>query len=134
MKSRNHCDERRNCWQPSFSPFSTVFSTGLLLSILKSRDCVINVNATRKLLSAGAFIVIKCKVFVFWAEPHSAVIQDLRTGGHWFDPRLGQYSFHGLMIVIATGFIPLSLLSIVWTMCMWEKSHWLEKNIVLSTG
>ena len=33
---------------------------------------------------------------------------DLRTGGPWFDPRLGQYSFQGLMIFIATGFIPLS--------------------------
>ena len=29
------------------------------------------------------------------AEPHSSVgsIADLRTGGRWFDPRLGQYSF-----------------------------------------
>ena len=26
--------------------------------------------------------------------------QDLRTGGCWSDPRLGQYSFRGLMIVI----------------------------------
>ena len=25
----------------------------------------------------------------------------------WFDPQLGQYSLQGLMIVIATGFIPL---------------------------
>ena len=31
----------------------------------------------------------------------------IRTGGRWFDPQLGQYSFQGLMIVIATGFIPL---------------------------
>ena len=30
-------------------------------------------------------------------------VTGLRTGGHWFDPRLGQYSFRGLMIVIATG-------------------------------
>ena len=39
-------------------------------------------------------------------EPHSPVgsVADLRTGGRWFDPRLGQYSFRGLMIVIATGF------------------------------
>ena len=42
------------------------------------------------------------------AEPHSSVgsVANLRTGGRWFDPRLGQYSFRGLMIVIATGFIP----------------------------
>ena len=48
--------------------------------------------------------------FYFQAEPHSSVgrVADLTTGGRWFDPRLGQYSFQGLMIVIATGFIPLS--------------------------
>ena len=58
----------------------------------------------------------------------------LRTGGCWFDPRLSQYSFQGLMIVIATGFISLSLLSIVSTMVIWESSQWLGKNIVQSTG
>ena len=60
------------------------------------------------------------------AKPHSSVssLADLRTGGSWFDPRLGQYSFQGLMIVIATGFIHLSLLSIVSTMVMWESSQW----------
>ena len=43
------------------------------------------------------------------AEPHSSVdsVQDLRTGGRWFDPWLGQYSF------FATEFILLSPLSIV---------------------
>ena len=35
-------------------------------------------------------------------------VADLRTRGRSFDPRLGQYAFQGLMIVIATGFIPLS--------------------------
>ena len=70
------------------------------------------------------------------AEPHSSVgsVQDLRTRGRWFDPRLGQYSFRGLMIVIATVVIPLSPLSIVLTMVMWESSQWLGKNIVRSTG
>ena len=35
-------------------------------------------------------------------EPHSSVgsVADLRTGGRSFDPRLGQYSLRGLMIVI----------------------------------
>ena len=33
--------------------------------------------------------------------------QDLTTGGPWFDPRLGQYSFRGWVIVMATGFISL---------------------------
>ena len=53
-------------------------------------------------------------VFMF-TKPYSPVgsVQDLSTGGRWFDPRLGQYSFRGLMIVIATGFIPISPLSIV---------------------
>ena len=70
------------------------------------------------------------------AEPHHSVgsVVDLRTGGRWFDPWLSQYSFRGLMIVIATGFIPLSLLSFVSTIVMWESSQWLGKNIVCSTG
>ena len=38
---------------------------------------------------------------------------------------LGQCSFQGLMIVITTGFIPLSLLSIFSLMVMWESSQWL---------
>ena len=67
------------------------------------------------------------------AEPHSSVgsVADLRTGGRWFDPRLGQYSFRGLMIVIATGFIPLSVVS---TMFMRESRQWLGKNVVRRTG
>ena len=34
------------------------------------------------------------------AKPHCSVgsIADLRTGGHWFNPRLSQHSFRGLMI------------------------------------
>ena len=47
--------------------------------------------------------------------------ENLITGGHWFDHQFGQYFFWGLMIVIATGFIPLSPLSIVSTMVIWEK-------------
>ena len=38
------------------------------------------------------------------------------------------------MIVIVTGFIPLSPLSVVSTMLMWESSQWLGKNIVRSIG
>ena len=38
------------------------------------------------------------------------------------------------MIVIAPGFMPLSMLSIVSTMVMWESSQWFGKDIVLSTG
>ena len=66
------------------------------------------------------------------AEPQSSVgrVAHLRTGGGWFDPRLGQNSFRGLVIVIATGFIPLSPLSDVSTMVMWESRRWLGKNIM----
>ena len=65
------------------------------------------------------------------AKPYSSVgsIADLRTGCCWFDPRLGQYSFRGLMIVTSTEFIPLSPLSVVLTMVMWESRQWLGKNI-----
>ena len=70
------------------------------------------------------------------AKPYSSVgsVKDLRTAGRWFDLRLGQSSFRGLVIVIATQFIPLSPLSVVSTMVMWESNHWLGKNIVRSTG
>ena len=70
------------------------------------------------------------------SERHCSVgsVADMRTWGRWFDPRLGQYSFQELMIVIVTGFIPLSQLSVVSTMAMWESSQWLGKNIVRSTG
>ena len=70
------------------------------------------------------------------AEPQSSVcsVADLRTGGCWYNPLLSQYSFPGLMIVIATGFFPLSLLSIVSTMFMWESSQCLGKNIVQYIG
>ena len=70
------------------------------------------------------------------AKPHSSVgiVQALRTGGRRFDPRLGQYVFRGLMIVIETGFIPLSTLSIVSTIIMWKISQRLGRNIVQNTG
>ena len=72
----------------------------------------------------------------FKAEPHSSVgsVADLRTGGRWFDPWLSQYSVRGLMIVISTGFIPLSPLSIASAMGMWGSSQWIGNNIVQSTG
>ena len=58
------------------------------------------------------------------AEQHRSVggMRDLRTGVSWFDPRLGQYSLRGLMIVIAPGYIPLSLLYVASTMVIWESS------------
>ena len=68
-------------------------------------------------------------------KPNSLVggVQDFRKESLWFDPQLGQYSFRRFMIVIATGFIPLTPLSIVSSMAMLESSQWLGKNIVRST-
>ena len=58
-------------------------------------------------------------LIALWSSVDSVV--DLRTGGRWFDTWLGQYSFQGLMIVIVTGFIPFSPLSVVSTMVKWES-------------
>ena len=46
---------------------------------------------------------------LIYRRAHRSVsnVKKLRIG-HWFNPRLGQCSFQGLMVVIATEFIPLS--------------------------
>ena len=55
-------------------------------------------------------------------------IQDLNPGGRSFDPRFGHFS-RGLMLVIATGFIFLSLMTIILTMIIYEKAICgLERN------
>ena len=78
---------------------------------------------------------IKCALSCMLSPMGSvASVVDLKTGGRWFDPRLGQYSFRGLMIAIATEFIPPTPLSVVSTMALLESSQWLGKNIVRSTG
>ena len=41
--------------------------------------------------------------------------------------------FQGIMIVIATRFIPLSQVIIGLTVLIWERSQWLWRNVVLST-
>ena len=71
--------------------------------------CILNRNQCILIKFAMYFQAVQVVI----AGPHSSVssIADLRTG-HWFDPRLSQYSFLRLMIVIATGFIPLSLLAV----------------------
>ena len=73
--------------------------------------------------------MLSIKAYLEVAEPHSSVgtVQDLRTGGRWFDPTLGQYSYQGLMIVIATGFIPLSPLSVVSTTVCGKAASGLER-------
>ena len=59
------------------------------------------------------------------AEPRISVgsVLDFRRRGRQFDSRLGQYSFRGLMIVIATGFKYPTPLSVVLTMAMWGSSQ-----------
>ena len=71
----------------------------------------------------------------WWSKLDTSVgsVADFSTGGRWFDSRLGQYSFHGLMIATETGFIPVSPMSVVSIMVMWESSQWFRKNIVRST-
>ena len=85
-----------------------------LYTYLLAGDVSLSVTMTlcSTILSLGKFPCRNGK-----AELHSSVV-----GGGWFDPCLCQYSFQGLMIVIATGFIPLSLLFVVLTMVMWESS------------
>ena len=63
-------------------------------------------------ISGKGFMTLRRK------KSHSSVgsVVDLTTDGLRIDPRLGQYSFRGLMRVIATGFIPFSPLFVVSTM------------------
>ena len=88
----------------------------------------LNPNLQYKIMATYVWIM------KYLAAPHSSVcsVADLRTGGRWFDPRLGQYSFRRLVIVIVVGFIFLPKLSVV--SIMWESRQWLEKNIVQCTG
>ena len=61
-------------------------------------------------------------------------VENLRTRGRLFEPPVGQYSFRGLKIVIATGFTPVSPVFLLLAMVMWESNQWRGKNIVRSTG
>ena len=63
-------------------------------------------------------------------SPHCSdgKIADLRTG-RWFNPRLGHYSFRGLMLVI-----PLSPLSVVLTIVMWKAASGLEEILCRVLG
>ena len=109
-------------------PFENVVAKGEML-VIYSTQSKSSILAILRLLS------VNTNAFNL-GPAHSSVgsIENLRTGGRWFDPQLSQYSFRRLMIVIATGFIPLSPLSVVLTMVMWESSQWLGKNIVWCTG
>ena len=125
---RKHCGKGKNCLLQAISLFPTVFSKDLYCRPVKP-----GLVWERVKLHVDSGLPVSIHMST---KPHSSVgrVVDLRTGGRKFDPRLGQYSFGGLMIVTATGFIPLSQLSIVLTVVMWESSQWLGKNIVQSTG
>ena len=40
-KGGKHCEKRRKCWLPAFSPFPTMFSKDFFHWAVKSRDCVV---------------------------------------------------------------------------------------------
>ena len=143
-KLKPFADDKINVTQkwklPAFSPFPTMFSKAFFFRVDKSRDCVVKSESssyknatgqgnqpTSSVYSKRAMSLLEfiCPILPEPAEPHSSVgrVADLRTGDCWFDSRLGQYSFKGLKIVIETGFILLSLQSVVSTLIMWESSH-----------
>ena len=106
----------------TFCHFNQIWSCRLqTLSVWKSLKCVVWERINRSIHQYN-FIRFQICLNLERAEPHSSVgsVADLRTGGRWFNPRLGQYSFRGLMmIVIATGFISLSPQSVVSKMIIW---------------
>ena len=121
-----------NVWLYLFesrNPSGPTFLSWSLKRITKATD----IQSVRVAFN-GKILLTLYQTTKCWVEPHSSVgsVADMRMGGRWFNPHLVQYSFRGLMIIIATGFIPLSPLSVVLTMVIWESSQWLGKNIVWS--
>ena len=136
-----HGEKKEKMLVTSIFSFSHHVFKNVFLIFVKSRHCVIKV--TVKLTHTHKNLHQQCQATILTqqlqissGEPHSSVgiVADLRTGGRWFDPRLGKYSFRRLTIVIATGFNRISLLSVVSTMIRLESSQWLGKNIVQSNG
>ena len=41
---RKHCGKRGKCWLPAFSPFPTMFSKAFIFRVVKSLDCVVELN------------------------------------------------------------------------------------------
>ena len=108
--SRKHCGKRRNCLWRLISPFPIMFSKAVWCWCIK-----MSIYGVKRFSQVPVAQLEACKI---WEEV---------TGSNLW---LGQYYFQRLMIVIATGFIPLSLLSIVLTMVMWESSQRLgEKKL-----
>ena len=59
-KGRKHCGKRRKCWLPSFSPFTTMFSKGFFLKVIKSQDCVVKSETLYNISGLHAFRLVKC--------------------------------------------------------------------------
>ena len=133
--------KKRKEKQPSL-PHNSDICIALVQSVIIFKSIQIEVSShcpfrsvVKWCITSIIVILISNKVISDYIPRRSVgSVANLKTGGHWFDPRPGQYSFRGLMIVIATGFIPLSPPSVVSTMVMWESSQWTAKNIVQNTG
>ena len=82
----------------------------MILLILWSFQVYVSV---RKVISRSWSKV--ARLLYLWLSTRSSIgyMEDLRIGGRWFDLLISQYSFQGLVIAIVTGFILLSMLSIV---------------------
>ena len=95
------------CWLPAFYPPLPMFSKMLVTSIFSSSTNVFKNAAYQHFLLfhqcfqkcwLPAFSPNSHSNFSFtgeFAKPHSSVsnVADLRTGGCWCNPQLGQYSF-----------------------------------------
>ena len=46
----NTVGKRRKCWLPAFSSFHTVFSKAFFFRVVKSRDCMVELNAVDSFL------------------------------------------------------------------------------------
>ena len=118
---RKHCGKRRNCSLRAISPFPSVFKRPVSQGRQKVSLC------------GNRLIIYLQKFNPVFAKPHSSVssVTDLRTGGGVAGsiPGLANILSENL-IVIETGFIPLSLLSVVSTRVMlgkqpvaWKEYH-----------
>ena len=81
---------------------------GMLTLTHGSQEYNLGVNSCHLVIQSQKTYV---SIFNSFTKPHSSVVsvKDLRTGGRWFNPWLGQYCLWRLIIIIATGFIQASL-------------------------
>ena len=56
---RKHCEKRRKCRPPAFSPFPAIFSKCFFFRIVKGRDYVVRVNWSQK------FVIVIVTGFIF---------------------------------------------------------------------